>query len=162
MVRDRFHKLLALGKACARREDLVVSQELFEMVIVLFLEQEEEIFSSENRHYVRMNGRKDDSMSLVSWWTFRGGEKAFWERRQEVRENIREHYSQEELLAAGNVLQGALAIEDCHRHHALKDWKKQQEHTLPLKVWMILHATQWMGKYMRLRFSEARGGVFPQ
>lgn len=160
-MKNRFDKLLALGKACARRERLPVSQELFEVVIHLFLEQEEEIYSIENRHYARINGRKDDPISLVSWWTFRGGEQVFWESHQDVREYIRKNYSQEELLAVGNILQWALAIEDHHRHHALRDWKRKQIHTLPFRVWMILHATQWMGKYMRLRFSQARGGVFP-
>jgi hypothetical protein len=161
MMNNRFHKLFTLGKACAKREKLSFSQELLEMVIRLFLEQEEEIYSVENRHYARINGRKDDPMSLVSWWTFRGGEGAFWEKRQEIREYVRRKYSQEELLVVGNILQGALAVEDHHRHYALKDWKKERVHTLPLKVWIFLHATQWMGKYIRLRFSETRGGVFP-
>jgi len=140
---------------------MALDQSLLRMVITLFLKQENEIYSADNRYFVREGGRNPDEIKeLVVWWTEKG-EDAFWTRRKELAKRIRGRYSDEERLAVRNALQGALTFEDQHRHYALREWRLLQEKEQNLKLWIILHALTCMANHFQIRFGIQYGGIFP-
>jgi len=158
----RFVRLLFLANAIAKRDGAELDQRLTRLTIALFLKQEREIYSDDNRYYAGIAGRDpQDIANLVDWWTEQG-EDEFWARRKNVVRRIRTRFSPDQCTGVRNAVQGALAFEDEHRHFALREWRHLSQHDQKnFKLWVILHALACMASRFERRFTIQQGGIFP-